>query len=84
MRQEQARKKAQTQREAAEKEAEAKKHARKDDPWLQKGIVVKVRHKTFRHLWTVPSEHCAIDQSKQGFKCNASNQYCLIEQNRAN
>ncbi len=42
MRQEQARKKEREQREAAEKVAEAKKHGRKDLPWLQKRLVVKV------------------------------------------
>ena len=44
MKQEQARKKERAQREAAEREAEAQKHARKDLPWLQKHLVVKASH----------------------------------------
>ena len=42
MRREQERKKELAQREAAEKQAEAKKHGRKDLPWLQKHLIVKV------------------------------------------
>ena len=42
MERERAIKKQQAEREAAEKAAEAKKHARKDEPWLTEGIVVKV------------------------------------------
>lgn len=48
MRQEQARKKYQEDREAAEKLAEVKKNARKDDPWLQVGLVVKVMSKELK------------------------------------
>ena len=42
MERERAVKKQQAEREAAEKAAEAKKNARKDEPWLTEGIVVKV------------------------------------------
>lgn len=42
MRQEQTRKKYQEEREAAEKMADVKKNARKDQPWLHVGLMVKV------------------------------------------
>ena len=47
MRQEQARKRQLTQREAEEKEAKAKREGRKDAPWLQKDLIVKVKLQFF-------------------------------------
>ena len=62
MRQEQARKKQLAQREAREKETEAKRQGRKDPPWLQKHLVVKVFSCFYLHWNTleVVSLHFAM------------------------